>query len=193
MLQFSIWAGVKCNSLSDEIAFQRRYYEPREEDPNQGPPPERPEEPGQCVFHSQERPQGDPNGPGGNQPDNWFISGDISGPEVLYLHSLEQTIELDLVRAEDGMVRYELLDCRQETFPFGEVFDLEIPESGGSSPIPAAYIEEVLAFGPDIIIETPETDHMHHQYQTYASDGLYFSWFFDGPVPDMIESAWLCE
>ena len=31
--------------------------------------------------------------------------------------------------------------------PFGEVFDLEIPESGGSSPIPAAYIEEVLAFG----------------------------------------------
>ena len=41
-----------------EIAFQRRYYEPREEDPNQGPPPERPEEPGQCVFHSQERPQG---------------------------------------------------------------------------------------------------------------------------------------
>ena len=71
-----------------EIAFQRRHYEPREEDPNQGPPPERPEEPGQCVFHSQERPQGDPNGPGGNQPDNWFISGDISGPEVLYLHSL---------------------------------------------------------------------------------------------------------
>ena len=69
------------------------------------------------------------------------------------------------------MVRYELLDCRQETFPFGEVFDLEIPESGGSSPIPAAYIEEVLAFGTDIIIETPETDHMHHQYQMYASDG----------------------
>ena len=172
-----------------EIAFQRRHYEPREEDqdPNQGPPPERPEEPGECVFHREERPQGDPNGPGGNQPDNWFISGDISGPEVLYLHSLEQTIELELVRAEDGMVRYELIDCRQETFPFGEVFDLEIPESSGSSPIPAAYIEEVLAFGPDIIIETPETDHMHHQYQSYASDGLYFSWDFDGPVPDMIE------
>ena len=72
------------------------------------------------------------------------------------------------------MIRYELRTARRN-LPFGEKFDLEIPESSGSSAVPTAYIEEVLAFGPDIIIETPETDHMHHQYQLYASDGLYFS------------------
>ncbi len=197
--------GEQLTRCQIEVAFQRRHYQPREEDPNQGPPPERPEEPGQCVFHREERPQGDPNGGnggngnnggtggngGGSQPDDWFISGDLSGPDVLYLHSLERTITLQKVRAEDGMIRYEMADCRQETFPFGEIFDLEIPESNGNgndqSAVPAAYIEAVLAFGPDIIIETPETDHMHHQYQGYASDGLYFSWDFAGPVPDMIE------
>ena len=174
-----------------EVAFQRRYYEPMESDATGSTPPERPEEPGQCVFHREERPQGDPNGGnsngGGSYQDDWFISGDLSGPPMLYLHSDQQSIELLLVRAEDGMMRYEMQDCRQETFPFGEVFDLEIPESEGNGAVPAAYIEEVLAFGPDIVIETPETDHMHHQLQLHASDGLYFSWFFDREVPEMLE------
>ena len=109
--------GFQQTRCQIEIAFQRRYYEPREEDqdPNQGPPPERPEEPGQCVFHSRERPQGDRASH--SQPDNWFISGDLSGPEVLYLHSLEQTIELEMVRAEDGMIRYELKRLQAGDFP----------------------------------------------------------------------------
>ena len=85
--------GAQQTRCQIEIAFQRRHYEPREEeqDPNQGPPPERPEEAGQCIFNSRERPQGDPNGSGGGHHDNWFISGDLSGPEVLFTCILTPT------------------------------------------------------------------------------------------------------
>ena len=129
---------------------------------------------------------GQGQGPGEPQ-DDWFISGDISGPEAVYLHSLEQTITLNKVVAEDGLIRYEMANCNQYTFPFGETFDIEIPESTGDDAVPPAYIHEVLTFGPDISIETPGGLHMMEQYQGYASDGLFFSWSFAEPVSNLIE------
>ena len=57
------------------------------------------------------------------------------------------------------MIRYELRDCRQETFPFGEVFDLEIPESTGSSAVPAAYIEEVFTSVPILSLKPRNRPH----------------------------------
>ena len=182
-LQHMGW-GETLTRCQIEVAFNRRLFAPPDEDSHQPPPPDPPSEPGECVFFSRERPEEGSSNP---QQDNWFISGDISGPSELYLHSIEQTIVLELVRAEDGLVRYEMENCRQETFPFGEVFDLEIPYSDGQYAVPASYIEEVLTFGPNIRIETPETDHRHHQLQGYASDGLYFSWSFDDSVSDLVE------
>ena len=92
-------------------------------DPQRGPlpPQDPPQNPGDCVFMRHERPEQDGPPP---QQDNWYISGDIFGPEALFMHSEEQTIVLEKTMAEDGFVRYEMLDCRQDTFPFGEVFDL---------------------------------------------------------------------
>ena len=178
-----------------QVAFSRRWYPPPEEpepqegeeeeepDPQQGqqPPQEPPQNPGDCVFMRHERPEQDGPPP---QQDNWFISGDIFGPEALFMHSDEQTIVLEKTMAEDGFVRYEMLDCRQDTFPFGEVFDLEIPASEGEDTVPEAYIEEALSFGPNIIIETPNNIPQNQQYQGFGEDGLFFSWSFGGSVPE---------
>jgi len=202
--------GAQQTRCQIEVAFNRRWFEPREEpdeETAQPEPPAEPESPGECIFTQTERPTadgggnnngnngpGDPNqqpgnnGNGGqNGNDNWFISGDLSGPEVLYLHSLEQTIVLEMTRAEDGLIRYEMPNCNQETFPFGEVFDLEIPHSTGEDAVPEAYIEEALAFGPNIQIETPGNLGPMEQYQGYGEDGLYFSWDFEHNVPNMVQ------
>ncbi len=206
--------GAQQTRCQIEVAFNRRYFPPPEE-PEDGsqppPPPENPEEDGECIFTRTERPNpnnggqgqgqgqgpGDPNQPGnnggqggqgqGNPNDNWYISGDLSGPEALYLHSLDQTITLTKTMAEDGLIRYEMLDCRQETFPFGQTFDLEIPASTGLDAVPEAYIEDILAFGPNIVIETPSDLAPMEQYQGYGADGLYFSWDFEHDVPEMVE------
>ena len=169
-----------------QISFNRRWQEPQNgESQNQNPPPERPDEAGECIFNREERPDSGGQNPG--PEDNWYISGDLFGPQELYLHSLEQTIVLERTQAEDGLIRYEMTDCRQETFPFAEVFDLEIPASSGADSIPEAYIEEVVAFGPNSRIETPDDLEPNEQYHGYASDGLYFSWSFDDDVPELME------
>lgn len=196
--------GLQQTRCQIEVAFNRRQFLPREdaEDENQPPPPEHPTEAGECIFtqfeHTQPENNGSNQGSGqgqgqgqgqgpGEPDDNWYIAGDISGPDAIYLHSLEQTITLNKFRMEDGLVRYEMSDCHQDTFPFGETFDLEIPESNGSGAVPPAYIHEVVTFGPDITIETPGDLGMMEQYQGYASDGLFFSWSFEGPVSHLIE------
>jgi hypothetical protein len=200
--------GAQQTRCQIEVAFNRRYSPPPEEPDEESTQPEPPAEPeshGECVFTKSEIPTpedggtnnngnngpGDPNqqpGNGGqNGNDDWFISGDLSGPEVLYLHSLEQTIVLEMTRAEDGLIKYSMPDCHQETFPFGEVFDLEIPSSHGEGAVPEAYIEDILAFGPNIQIETPSGLSPMEQYQGYGEDGLYFSWSFEHNIPNMVQ------
>ena len=183
-IQHMKW-GEQLMRCQVQVSFQRRWYPPpeqsEEEDTQQGqqPPQDPPQDAGDCVFIRNERPEG--NGP--PQQDNWYISGEIYGPDALFLHSDEQTIVLEKTQAEDGLVRYEMLDCRQETFPFGEVFDLEIPASQDIDSVPEAYIEEAISFGPNIVIETPNNIPQNHQYQGYGADGLFFSWSFAGSVP----------
>ena len=56
--------------------------------------------------------------------------------ELLQLRNAERTIEL--VRFEhNGSVDYKMQDCDEETYPFGEVFDLVVPGSDDSEGIPA--------------------------------------------------------
>lgn len=178
--------GEQLTRCQIQVAFNRRWFAPPEEtEEPQNPPPERPDEAGECIFHREQLLENGQGSQGG--VDNWFISGDIFGPEELYLHSLEQTIILERMLAEDGLIRYEMADCRQETFPFGEIFDLEIPESSGENVVPEAYIEEVIVFGPNSRIETPADMEPHQQYQGFGADGLYFSWSFDDDVSELIE------
>ncbi|MEC7984601.1 MAG: hypothetical protein VX278_05525, partial [Myxococcota bacterium] len=182
------WGGqvMRCQI---QLAFTRRWYPPPESGAAHEPQ-EPPEGAGDCAFYRMEdsRPEAH---------DNWYISGDLFGPEEVYLYSEERTIPLELVRSEDGLLRYEMRDCSEDSFPFEEVFDLEIPSSVEQEwAIPASYIEAALVFGPDLRITSPYDIPSNHQYQMYASDGLDFSWEFLGDVPDVPEldellSVWL--
>ena len=180
-IQHMKW-GQELMRCQIQVAFERRWYPPPPQE-GQPPPSDPPQEAGDCVFEQTERPTGPPNPP----QDNWFISGALSGPEQIYLTNEHSDIILHKTMAEDGLIRYEMSNCNQETFPFGETFDLEIPESEGNEAILEAYIEDVVAFGPDIHIETPTTIQPNHQYQGYGADGLYFSWSFADIVPSLAE------
>lgn len=119
----------------------------------------------------------------GGGPDNWQESGSLVGPERMWLHSRLQTLELERVDLDDGQVRYEWLDCSEETFPFGEVFDLDVPGVEGSD-IPGFYVGEAFGVGPALDLYAPvpvEGDKLVHVW----GDPLYTAWDHLGDTPEV--------
>ena len=120
-----------------------------------------PETPDTCVHSVLDDP-GPPMAPEGAE-DNWQIAGEGVAAETLLLVSDQQTIVLDQVRLEGDSVRYEWIDCDQESFPFGQVFDLEMEDDPGLQ-VPGFVIEEAFAVGPDVsFLNMDGQPYFHHQ------------------------------
>lgn len=126
-----------------------------------------PQNVGECVYTDLEpEEQGDPGDgePGGgseggdpmDQDENWNLAGVFEGNDVVWLHSGHRSIALDLVELESGGVRYEWSGCNDADFPFGEVFDLEVPASANPDGIQGFYVEEAFGIGPDLMLLSPQ-------------------------------------
>ena len=118
----------------------------------------------------------------GSEADNWSIAGaDIAADEI-HLISEQTVIVLETVETQTGAIRYEWMDCSQDTFPFGQVFDLHLPDD------PDAYlsgfdIPSAFAVGPDVSLVIPErVEHRVFHDQTAA---LEMSWVDLDPMPDV--------
>ena len=161
-------AGLNDVELSIDIALQRsrwgeqvgrchlqaalRTFEPRDEDmvpftESQGSLVVLPETFDTCTHSVLDDP-GPPMEPEG-EDDNWQIAGEDVAAETILLVSDQQTIVLEQVRLEGDSIRYEWLDCAAETFPFGQVFDLQMDDDPGLQ-VPGFVIEEAFAVGPDV-------------------------------------------
>ena len=99
----------------------------------------------------------------GSEEDNWQIAGEDVAADTLLLRSSERTIILEKVLLEGDTLRYEWMDCTPETFPFGQVFDLEMDDDPGLQ-VPGFVVESAFAVGPDFVFEGMQGDPLfHHQ------------------------------
>ena len=126
---------------------------------------ELPEEPMDCAHTALE----DAGGPVevGSAEDNWAIEGDEIAAAEIHLISDEQLIVLVATELETGSVRYEWDGCSQDSFPFGQVFDLHLPTAEDVL-ISGFTVEEAFAVGPDLVITDPipeDTRVVHSQDQ----------------------------
>ena len=175
-------AGLNDVELSIDIAIQRsqwgdqvgrchlqaalRTFEPTEEDmvpftESEGSLVILPETPDTCAHSVLDDP-GPPMEPEG-EGDNWQIAGEDVAAETIVLVSDRQTIVLEQVRLEGDSIRYEWIDCTEENFPFGQVFDLEMDDDPGLQ-VPGFVIEEAFAVGPDIsFMNMSGQPYFHHQ------------------------------
>ena len=137
----------------------------------QGPPVTvaYPENPGECVYTDlvpepsvDEGCGGDPGNGGGGGVDpneeNWNLAGVFEGSDVVWLHSGYRSLALERVELDAGGVRYEWTGCNDEDFPFGEVFDLEVPPSADEDGIQGFYVEEAFGIGPDMALLSPSDE-----------------------------------
>lgn len=108
--------------LFDGCKVELQFYLPNEELPV--PPEPVPE--GECVYYAPDEIEQRPP----------FSEMGLDAGESILLRNDERTIEL--VRFEhNGSVDYKMQDCNEQTYPFGEVFDIVIAGSSDSDGIPA--------------------------------------------------------
>jgi hypothetical protein len=139
-------------------------------DPPAGNPQESMEEPigpGDCSFLQLDELEGG--------TDNWYVSGELSGPESIHLHGDDLSYELVLTHAQDGRLRYELEDCTEEVFPYGQALALEIPESG-SDDLPAFWKDQAMVVGHDMIFYPPSDIGDDGRYHGYSGEDLVIGW-----------------
>ena len=113
---------VGFGEVFDGCKVELQFYRPNEElPPSPEPIPE-----GECVYYAPDEVQQRPP----------FSEMGLDAGDFLQLRNAERTIEL--VRFEhNGSVDYKMQNCDEETYPFGEVFDLVVPGSVDSEGIPA--------------------------------------------------------
>ncbi len=155
--------------------------------PDEGTGDDDPDAPGDCVFEELDPDEGGGGDPG-DDGDNWYESGELAGPETLYL--LGETTEwaLILTQAEDGRLRYELDDCSVDTFPFGEVLDLVVPdEIGHADPF---TVPEVLVVGAELTLLSPDEGQLQ-QDQFVLEPGMPLSmrWEREGGDPVLADGT----
>lgn len=155
VMQRTRW-GESLGRCQIEVAFREK-SDPEDTGPPPGNPGDviwLPETSGECAYTAL-RPM-EPGAPGGegDGADDWELEGSLSGADTIYLHSPQTTLTLHRQAVSGGKVRYELPSCTMADFPFGQIFDLEVPHLEGAA-IPGFYIEEALAVGPDVTVRQP--------------------------------------
>ncbi len=139
-----------------------------------------------CEFGDE--PVGDNSGSG--YGDGWLLSGELAGPEEIYLFDeQEQPLVLELVEVGDGQLRYELVDCDEETFPFGQALDLDVPENDGA--VPGFHIGEAIVVGAGLDYLWPAAEDTDHNRRFHLGEGQDFplEWTFLHPTPTMGEGT----
>jgi hypothetical protein len=117
-----------------------------------------------------------------DQPDNWQVETPLDvGPEV-HLVGASRTIVLPRSYSPEGdLRRYEMAGCGPDTFPFGEVFDLVVPEGGDG--VAAFRVENALAVGEEVALEQFGPDPAAPATAVAADVPLPLVWSFAGPPP----------
>ncbi len=184
VLQRTRW-GESLGRCQIEVAFREAETDPAPSQGSASPMILLPETAGTCAYTALAPEEaGDPVGPGSGE-DDWELLGTLSGSDVIYLHSETTTLTLHRQEIAGGKVRYELAECSIADFPFGQVFDLEVPSLEGAA-IPGFYVEEALAVSPDVWLREPLVSLSAETLYHPADTSLHGVWDDLGVQPEVL-------
>lgn len=129
-----------------------------------------------------------------DHPDNWQVETALDVGAEVHLVSASRTIVLPRALSPEGVLRrYEMPDCGPDTFPFGEVFDLVVPEGGPE--IGPFTVAGALAVGEAVSLVQLGPDPALPAEQVAANTPLDLVWSYAGPPPALAEGlrhfAWV--
>lgn len=121
----------------------------------------------------------------GGLPDNWVLHGSVDMGASISLEN--ETMQRTLLPATDqtGRLWYGMQDCNEETFPFGQSFDLKVPEGAAAYGVEGFEIAEAVAIGPPIHLESVGQTGGLEMGAVYQNADLPISWGYDGTLPDV--------
>ncbi len=138
-----------------------------------------PEEP-----QDEERP-GEPDSNDGESEDNWNLRGTMDAGECIWLHGDERSWALTRLIDGQDRVTYEMADCDADTFPFGQVLDLDVGAADARPPLAGLALDDAFVVGPQldvqVLLESPQDGLIYHR----VDNPLLVEWEEAGPPPDV--------
>ncbi len=170
--------GESVDRCQVEVAFHRDWESDGMNAGAEGAVIEIPQEPGSCLatWFDEDEPRSE---------GAWHVAGSLSGAQRIYLHGQERSLELELQDDAQGRLTYALPDCDEDSFPFGEVFDLDVPAGTGPAGLPELRIERVFGVGPELQLLQPGEPEEQGCVVHDPSQPLDVAWEHLGTVPRM--------
>ena len=91
-----------------------------------------------------------------------FTEKGIDAGVQISLKSDQQELLLNRAHSETEGVFYAVENCREETFPFGAVFDIAVSGSSLPEGVPPFVLEDAIYIGSDIRWDTPKEERISH-------------------------------
>ncbi len=117
--------------------------------------------------------------------DNWNLRGTLDAGECLWLHGDEKSWALTRRIDSQDRVTYEMLDCDADTFPFGQVLDLDVGAHDARPPLAGLALDDAFVVGPQldvqVLLESPQVGIVYHR----VDNPLLVEWEEAGPPPDV--------
>jgi hypothetical protein len=116
----------------------------------------------------------------------WDPPGYLDAGAEVYLEDEAGTIALQRVDQEDGTFAYTLQDCDVSTYPYGRVFDLDLP--AGVATYEPLTLTDAVAVPPSFTLAQPTSDLIvDGGFAQYADEPLVLEWSLAGaPAIDLL-------
>ena len=116
----------------------------------------------------------------------WSVRGTRRADDSIWLHGDGDSLELALGTDDRGRYTYALADCDEDSFPFAEVLDLEVPGWDGLDGLEGFEAERAFAVGPDLQISAlPDGMDSSGRLVLPAGEDLPVSWTTLQELPDV--------
>jgi hypothetical protein len=117
--------------------------------------------------------------------DNWKLRGTMDAGECIWLHGEERSWALHRLIDGQDRVYYEMADCDADTFPFGQVLDLDVGAADARPPLAGLALDDAFVVGPQlnvqVLLESPQAGLIYHR----VDNPLLVEWEEVGPPPDV--------
>ncbi|GEM_PF-6216404 len=183
-LAFNIWFqegdwGETDTLCMFELAFYERNQEPMDESSGGGQVVEYPTQAGTCAYTSFS---------GEDQAmDEPTMMATRTAGDVVYLDGPDRTWELELFEDSwSGQSVYKLQDCTYDTFPFGQLLTLDVPGGEEAGALDAFVLEDVIAVGPAIHLDSPSNQQGDDNVLDWdQDDDMKVGWHFGQDAPEV--------
>ncbi|MDP6934427.1 MAG: hypothetical protein QGG40_15990, partial [Myxococcota bacterium] len=116
--------------------------------------------------------------------------GSLDGGPTAWLIGSEHTVELTRFVDRRGYIYYDLDSCDESTFPFGDAFDVDLPDAPLDGPLYGFFAREAVAIGPRLdLVDLPSDTTPGEPLSHVQDEPFWVEWDYRGDLAEVREES----